>query len=197
MRRWRWIAGSFVVAALLAAAGGALAQSVSYVTVVGPDAAGARLEARAVHGHPCVRVSGSAAGAPTCGGLPGIDLAEPFVLETQGSVRSGAVPLGGAVRAGVARVEYVFKDGRRFAADTVGASRLPGRVGRGVRFFLLELPADARPVTRRLLDAGGPPPGPRGGPDGRGDGPVAARGPGKIGTPPPAPARRGAAAAGR
>src|SRR4051794_546757 len=151
MRRRRVIGGSCVLVGLLAAAAGALAQGTPYVAVVGPDAAGVRLEARAVHGQPCVRI----ADATGCGRLPGVDLDEPFVLEVQGSGRGGAAPLGGAVRAGIARVEYVLGDGRRLGADTVGAARLPGRAGRELRFFLLELPHGAVPVTRRLLDAGG------------------------------------------
>jgi hypothetical protein len=79
----------------------------------------------------------------------------PFVADALGGGPSGAQAVGGAVRDGVARVEYVLTDGRRVAADTVAVPQLGGRLARALRYFLLQLPAGGEPVTRRMLDASG------------------------------------------
>ena len=148
-----------VLVVVLSATATALGQrgTESYVTVVGPDAQGVRLDVRARPGGVCARVRLSAAISENdgCTDLPRIDLLSPFTLNVVAPTPSGAEAIGGAVRSGVARVEYVLPDGQRFGADTVAAPQLGGRLARALRYFLLELPAGDEPVTRRLLDASG------------------------------------------
>jgi hypothetical protein len=79
---------------------------------------------------------------------------EPFTLQSSLLAPDPAV-VGGAVRAAVARVELVLSDGRTVSADTAAAPQLGGGIGRELRFFLIDLPVGAEPVTRRLFDAAG------------------------------------------
>jgi hypothetical protein len=129
----------------------------SYVTAIGPDSHGARLQVRARPGGACVQVlrDDDQVRRNVCAVLPRIDLTTPFVLDVASTGASGETSIGGAVRSGVARVEYLLADGQRFGADTVAAPQLGGRLARALRYFLLELPRGADPVTRRLLDASG------------------------------------------
>ena len=156
MRR-PWILPSLVLLALLCVAASALAQGDErFVGVLGPDAEGGRLQAQAEGDSVCVRLAGqNGSDSEVCSDISGPDLFGPLVIDLTLERDGRPTSVGGAVRAGVARVEYVTADGRTFATDTVAAPQVGGRAGSELRFFLMTLPAGADPVTRRLLDAAG------------------------------------------
>src|SRR5215207_9165299 len=150
MRRL-WILTSIVV---ICCAGAALAQDEPFVTVLGPDAQGARLEVQTSRGRVCVRLAGGG-GETSCREFDRVDLEGPLEMDVALPSEEGPTSVGGTVRASVARVEFVLADGQRVAADTVAAPQLGGRAARELRFFLLTVPENADPVTLRLLDASG------------------------------------------
>ncbi len=156
MRR-PWILPSLVLLALLCVAASALAQGDErFVGVLGPDAEGARLQVQAEADRVCVQLAEqNGSGSEICSDISGPDLFGPLVIDLTLERDGRPTSVGGAVRAGVARVEYVTADGRTFATDTVAAPQVGGRAASELRFFLMTLPAGADPVTRRLLDAAG------------------------------------------
>jgi hypothetical protein len=156
MRR-PWILPSLALLALLCVAASALAQGDDrFSTVLGPDSQGVTLGVRAEPDRVCVQLADeNGIDSDSCADFTQPDLYGPFEIDLERAREGGPTSLGGVVRAGVARVEYVAADGRTFGTDTVAAPQLGGRAGSDLRFFLLTLPAGADAVTRRLFDAAG------------------------------------------
>ena len=140
--------------------------------VLGPDAGdepGTRLLVREQGRSFCVDVatntSGSGYDPGACGAVPQLDLREPFVLDVDrgGGDQPGGEPpgppqrtVGGAVRAGVAAVEYDVARGGRVRIPTVAApAALAGRPAGELRWFLGTLPAAGDVYARRLIAADG------------------------------------------